>query len=54
MDDDQIDEMLSEIIKHADYDLWKNIYGDDPEDPIEAETVQEKYREIAKRHMEEA
>lgn len=43
---DLISAMVSDIIKEADYDLWKNII-DDPEEPEEADRTVRRMNKIA-------
>jgi hypothetical protein len=54
MNDKQIDAMLSDIIQHADYDLWKGFFSRHPEDPEMAESTREELREVARRHIDKA
>lgn len=54
MNDKQIDAMLSDIIQHADYDLWKGFFSRHPEDPEMAEATRDELREVARRHLDKA
>ena len=52
MNDRQLDAMLSDIIQHADYDLWKGFFSRHPEDPEMAEATRAELRDVARRHLE--
>lgn len=51
MNDKQLDTMVSDIIQHADYDLWKGFFSRHPEDPEMAEATREELREVARKHV---
>lgn len=53
MNDKQIDEMVLEIIKIADYDLWKSLdIGNSELDPEEIEDTMVHIRRVVKEHIE--
>lgn len=52
MTDRQIDAMVSDLVQHVDYDVWKGIFSRHPEDPEVAEDTRAELREVARRHLE--
>ncbi len=50
---EQIKDMLSEVIISLDYDIWKDVFLEDSENPEWAEDIIDQMSNIVKKHIED-
>lgn len=50
--DEQIKDMVSDIINSVDYDIWKDIFSDEPEDPEWTQDLIDELICVVKNHIE--
>ena len=53
MTDEQIKNMVSDIVNTVDYDIWKDIFSVEPEDPEWSQNLIDELIRVAKKHIDD-
>ena len=53
MTDEQIKNMVSDIVNTVDYDIWKDIFSPEPEDPEWSQNLIDELILVAKKHIDD-